>query len=838
MKRILSMFALLLLAGCEQSAIEEQSCPNVDVTKFYGVIPDTDTRTYVDENVRLRWHAGDQLTLFVGTTLNKKFQFDGETGDNAGYFSDISTPAFGAGNTVDRHYAVYPYDSTIKLSEDGELTVNFPTEQIYAEKSFGQGANIMVAATADTNDYDLMFSNVGSYLRVRLWGEFQTVKSISVTAIGGESIAGKATVVPEFGGDPTCTMTGSDSAVTLHCGEAVSISASSDAPTEFWVVLPPVTLASGFRVTVANENGGTQTYEVAKSFTFARNTYYSLTRELTIAPQIPNNEVWYTTSDESLLGVDYDIAWGANVVSNTYENGKGILSFSADISLLADGAFSGESKMTSVVLPETVVELPESVFAKCSSLTKVILPNTLTSIGSLAFYECRALPAIEIPDNVETIWSGAFSNCSNLKSIKIPAKVTRIEEDTFEGCATLADVQFHDGVSYIGDYAFTGCRKLEKIVLPPLLTHLSEGLFWSCVQLKEVSIPDGVTMIDRGAFYNCDILPNITIPENVTSIGESAFGLCHHLINITLPENLTSLGKAAFYDCFDLPYVNIPQGIKSIGDKTFHDCRQLNDIVLPDSLQSIGNQAFALCANLSQINIPNTVISIGELAFSGCENLQEVIIPESVSSLGQGAFASCIALKTAEINANITSCAASVFKGCTSLREVSLPETLEVIGGAAFQRCDSLTKVNIPNNVTVIGDSAFADCYSLPSIVLPEGLVSVNDYCFSGCANLVDVTLPSTISSICRGAFLGCAMTTISIPKNVTVIQYYAFKDCTSLSEIYCSPTTPPVGDFDMFVGVSANAKIFVPIESVDTYKSAEEWCDYADMIVDYDFGE
>lgn len=410
MKRLLNVFALLLLAGCEQSAIEEQLCPNADVTKFYGVIPDTDTRTYVDENVRLRWHAGDQLTLFVGTTLNKKFQFDGETGDNAGYFSDISTPAFGAGNAVDRHYAVYPYDSTIKLSEDGELTVNFPSEQIYAEKSFGQGANIMVAATADTNDYDLMFCNVGSYLRVRLWGEFQTVKSITVTAIGGESIAGKAAVVPIHGGNPVCTMMGVESSVTLNCEDIVPVSTLSDAPTEFWIVLPPVTLESGFKVTVANETGGMQTYEVAKSFTFARNTYYSLTRELTIAPQIPNNEVWYTTSDESLLGVDYDIAFGANVVSNTYENGKGVLSFSADISLLAEGSFSGESKMTSVVLPETVTELPQGAFASCSCLTKVILPSTLISIGSLAFKECRALPAIEIPENVETIWSGAFIN--------------------------------------------------------------------------------------------------------------------------------------------------------------------------------------------------------------------------------------------------------------------------------------------------------------------------------------------------------------------------------------------------------------------------------------------
>ena len=285
----------LIVVGCQQSRNEELYTPEQRGPQFHASFEEN-TRTYVNEDIKLRWHAEDQITLFVGSTLNKQYQFDGETGDNAGYFSDISTPAFGAGNAVDRHYAVYPYDSSIKLSEEGALTVTFPKEQQYAEGSFGRGANLMVATTANTSDYNLMFRNVGSYLRLRLWGDNQTIKSIMVTSLGEEAIAGKATVTPQYNADPTCVMTGSEKSVTLTCEQSVKVSSSEDAPTEFWIVLPPVTLAQGFTVEVCNESGGTQLFNVDKSFIFERNKYYSLTRELSIESNAtpPNDEIWYS----------------------------------------------------------------------------------------------------------------------------------------------------------------------------------------------------------------------------------------------------------------------------------------------------------------------------------------------------------------------------------------------------------------------------------------------------------------------------------------------------------------------------------------------------------------
>ncbi len=83
------------------------------------------------------------------------------------------------------------------------------------------------------------------------------------------------------------------------------------------------------------------------------------------------------------------------------------------------------------------------------------------------------------------------------------------------------------------------------------------------------------------------------------------------------------------------------------------------------------------------------------------------------------------------------------------------------------------------------------------------------------------------------------------IPNSVTSIGYYAFKDCTSLKEVYCKPTTPPTGGDYMFSyndsGYSngykpIGCKIYVPRNSVNTYKSASYWEDYASYIEGYDF--
>ena len=70
----------------------------------------------------------------------------------------------------------------------------------------------------------------------------------------------------------------------------------------------------------------------------------------------------------------------------------------------------------------------------------------------------------------------------------------------------------------------------------------------------------------------------------------------------------------------------------------------------------------------------------------------------------------------------------------------------------------------------------------------------------------------------------------------VTSIGETAFGSCCRLASVYCKPTTPPTGGSAMFDNNAANRKIYVPAASVEAYKAADGWSDYADAIVGYEF--
>ena len=164
-------------------------------------------------------------------------------------------------------------------------------------------------------------------------------------------------------------------------------------------------------------------------------------------------------------------------------------------------------------------------------------------------------------------------------------------------------------------------------------------------------------------------------------------------------------------------------------------------------------------------------------------------------------------------------------------------EPLGTIVNFAFNGCTSLTSVTIPDNVGTIGEAAFALCDSLTSVTIPDSVTTIGNYAFENCHSLTSVTIPDYVWTIGEGAFRICgSLTSVTIPDSVTTIGDWAFWECYSLTSVYCKATTPPAGGFDMFNENASGRKIYVPMESVEAYKCADGWADYADSIVGYDF--
>ena len=82
-------------------------------------------------------------------------------------------------------------------------------------------------------------------------------------------------------------------------------------------------------------------------------------------------------------------------------------------------AFNNCSRLTSIIIPESVTNIENSAFYGCSSLQTVTFEcnSQLTSIGQYAFEDCSSLTSITIPESVTSIGSSAFKYCSKLHTV-------------------------------------------------------------------------------------------------------------------------------------------------------------------------------------------------------------------------------------------------------------------------------------------------------------------------------------------------------------------------------------------------------------------------------------
>lgn len=157
----------------------------------------------------------------------------------------------------------------------------------------------------------------------------------------------------------------------------------------------------------------------------------------------------------------------------------------------------------------------------------------------------------------------------------------------------------------------------------------------------------------------------------------------------------------------------------------------------------------------------------------------------------------------------------------------------KVIGPNAFDGCVRLSDLAIKDSVETIDVWAFQNCTSLTSVELPESVTFIERGAFSGCTSLRNINIPSGVNSILMQTFQECtSLASITIPANITGIGEYAFGDCTSLTSITCLRTTPPtLINVNALLNTNSNLKIYVPSESVNTYKTATNWSDYASRI-------
>ena len=230
-------------------------------------------------------------------------------------------------------------------------------------------------------------------------------------------------------------------------------------------------------------------------------------------------------------------------------------------------------------------------FSGDTVLKKVTIPNGIISIGGSAFKGCTNLSAISIPESVESIGYSAFENCSSLTTIRLPDKLTQMESSIFAGCSNLQNISIPNNVTSIEYEAFQNCSKLESIIIPENVTTIGTNAFSGCALLTTVHIPKNVTSINYGAFSFCTQLKNFTVDVNNT--GYTAVD------GILFSKDLRSL--VSFPAGHSGTYA-IPEGTRYLNSKSF-DGAPINAVSIPDSLRSFPTSVFSYCDNLTNISV-------------------------------------------------------------------------------------------------------------------------------------------------------------------------------------------------------------------------------------------
>ncbi len=318
--------------------------------------------------------------------------------------------------------------------------------------------------------------------------------------------------------------------------------------------------------------------------------------------------------------------------------------------------------------------------------------------------------------------------------------------------------------------------------------------------------------------------------------------------------NIVSNSYNAKKECWIMKFDG---NVAVVGDNAFYGCKDITSVIIGDDVTTIGNHAFYECSNLMSVAIPDSVTAIRNYAFAECHGLTCVYIKD---------LSAWCRIDFGYNGANPLCYAKNLYLNEELVTELVIPSDIVKIKLYAFYNCTSITSVTIGENVTAIGNLVFSYCTNLTEFkgkfasedgrcliidgtlnsfapaglteyALPNGVNTIGNYAFYGCEELINIAIPDCVTAIGGSTFANCRnLTSVTIPENVTTIGAWAFANCNNLTSVYCEATTPPAGDSYIFSNNGYGRKIYVPMESVDAYKSAVGWSSYADAIVGYDF--
>ena len=276
-------------------------------------------------------------------------------------------------------------------------------------------------------------------------------------------------------------------------------------------------------------------------------------------------------------------------------------------------------------------------------------------------------------------------------------------------------------------------------------------------ELKEVAIPEGITYIPSGLFGACYNLERVTLPSTLKTIGDGAFSCCNSLQRIAIPARVSAIDSSAFAVCTGLMQIEVDPANRtycSDADGALYTKDKTTLVAFPGGRS--GSYTVAAAAR---------TIASGAFSYSA---LSSITLPERLSTIEYGAFVYCRALAGLIIPAGVTEIATPICFGCEKLSGIWVDvankhyanDAVGVLYSKDFSallECpDGLTgKYTVRDGTSRIGWSAF-DGSALTKVTLPDSVAVIDGFAFCGCTGLNEIVIPAGIKEIGGCAFYDC----------------------------------------------------------------------------------
>ncbi len=339
-----------------------------------------------------------------------------------------------------------------------------------------------------------------------------------------------------------------------------------------------------------------------------------------------------------------------------------------------------DNSETHIIIPEkndngeTIVEIGDSAFSKNTTVKYVVIPDTVTKIGGQAFYCCSALETVILPNNTVFFGNMAFYCCTSLVNIDMSnTKANNLSNQLFYGCKALKSAKL-TGVTKIPNFAFANCSNLTSVIFDEPVTEVGERAFENCSSLTEFRYDksennfDTVEVFMPNAFWNCTGLKTIVFGSCLRAINSDAFDGCRGLDLVDMSKT-SSTGYGDFSNCSIREFIPSPNAT-IIGPSAFYNSN-LGEFYLSDNITEIRSRAFCN-ASFDTIHFGTNVQKIGTEAFYGAKgnyDLSRVTAPLTVEYL---AFANST-MTSFYFPESTVYIENSALAGCNNLKVLSIP---------------------------------------------------------------------------------------------------------------------------------------------------------------------